>query len=225
MVSPVMPKVGLEPTRPFGHRILSPARLPVPPLRRQTQDSEVGSNHSGHGDVCSCRTRGEGGYFALASGRASSTKEEGLLRKKPLLAILPIAVAAVGLSIAGAASGKTGPAAVSKLPSSSCSPIFYKGSGSPRYLIASDLPLQGAGRAQPLSMVKAIQYVMEKQFNFRAGTYTVGYQSCDDATAQQGGWATEKCTANARAYAQMTGACSPCWGRSTRDVPSSRSRS
>ena len=42
---------------------------------------------------------------------------------------------------------------------------------------------------------------MEKQFKFRAGTFTVGYQSCDDATAQQGGWATEKCTANARAYA------------------------
>jgi branched-chain amino acid transport system substrate-binding protein len=117
------------------------------------------------------------------------------------LAIVPIAVAAVGLSVAGAASGKTGPTAASKLPSSSCSPIFYKGSGTPRYLIASDLPLQGAGRAQPLSMVKAIQYVIEKQFNFRAGTYTIGYQSCDDATAQQGGWATEKCTANARAYA------------------------
>ena len=122
------------------------------------------------------------------------------MRKKPLLAILPIAVAAVGLSVAGAASGKTGPTAVSKLPSSSCSPIFYKGSGSPQYLIASDLPLQGAGRAQPLSMVKAIQYVLEKQFKFRAGTFRVGYQSCDDATAQQGGWATEKC-GRARAYA------------------------
>jgi branched-chain amino acid transport system substrate-binding protein len=123
------------------------------------------------------------------------------LKKKPFLAIVPIAIAAVGLSVAGAAAGKTGPTVASKLPSSSCSPIFYKGSGTPRYLIASDLPLQGAGRAQPLSMVKAIQYVIEKQFNFRAGTYTLGYQSCDDATAQQGGWATEKCTANARAYA------------------------
>ena len=29
-----MPEVGLEPTRPCGHRILSPARLPIPPLRR-----------------------------------------------------------------------------------------------------------------------------------------------------------------------------------------------
>src|SRR5436190_17378865 len=28
-------EVGLEPTRPCGHRILSPARLPVPPLGQQ----------------------------------------------------------------------------------------------------------------------------------------------------------------------------------------------
>jgi branched-chain amino acid transport system substrate-binding protein len=118
------------------------------------------------------------------------------------LAILPIAVAAVGLSVAGSASaGKTGPTAVSTLPASSCSPVFYKGAGSPQYIIASDLPLQGAGRAQPLSMVKAIQYVLEKQYKFKAGTFRIGYQSCDDATAQQGGWATEKCTSNARAYA------------------------
>src|SRR5881275_2088389 len=29
----MMPKVGLEPTRGCPHRILSPARLPVPPFR------------------------------------------------------------------------------------------------------------------------------------------------------------------------------------------------
>ncbi len=32
--SKLVPEEGLEPTRPCGHRILSPARLPVPPLRR-----------------------------------------------------------------------------------------------------------------------------------------------------------------------------------------------
>jgi len=121
--------------------------------------------------------------------------------KKPLLAVIPIAAAAVGLVVAGAAVGKTGPSSVTTLPSSSCSPIFYQGSGKPQFLIASDLPLQGAGRAQPLSMIKAIQYVLSKQYKFTAGKYKVGYQSCDDSTAQQGGWAPEKCTANARAYA------------------------
>jgi hypothetical protein len=29
----MVPEEGVEPTRPCGHRILSPARLPVPPLR------------------------------------------------------------------------------------------------------------------------------------------------------------------------------------------------
>src|SRR3990172_8898548 len=30
----VVPEEGVEPSRPCGHGILSPARLPVPPLRR-----------------------------------------------------------------------------------------------------------------------------------------------------------------------------------------------
>ena len=31
----MVPEVGLEPTRPFGHQILSLARLPIPPLRHE----------------------------------------------------------------------------------------------------------------------------------------------------------------------------------------------
>ncbi len=31
----VMPKVGFEPTRPYGHYALNVARLPIPPLRRE----------------------------------------------------------------------------------------------------------------------------------------------------------------------------------------------
>src|SRR5688572_14794960 len=38
---PWMPKVGLEPTRPRGQRILSPPRLPVPPLRPATRMVEA----------------------------------------------------------------------------------------------------------------------------------------------------------------------------------------
>src|SRR5207244_2127219 len=50
-------------------------------------------------------------------------------------------------------------------------------------------------------MTEAIKFVL-KQHNFKAGKYKVGYQSCDDATAQAGKWASEKCSANANAYAQ-----------------------
>jgi hypothetical protein len=34
----VVPGIGIEPTRPCGHRILSPARLPVPPARHGFQE-------------------------------------------------------------------------------------------------------------------------------------------------------------------------------------------
>ena len=34
-------------------------------------------------------------------------------------------------------------------------------------------------------MMEAIRFVLERR-DFRAGQYTVGYQSCDDSTAQAG---------------------------------------
>jgi len=89
---------------------------------------------------------------------------------------------------------------VTALPASSCSSIYYEGSGSPEVLIASDLPLQGAGRAQTTEMVQAIKFAL-KQRNFTAGGKQIGYQSCDDSTAQQGGWDSAKCASNGRAYA------------------------
>jgi branched-chain amino acid transport system substrate-binding protein len=118
---------------------------------------------------------------------------------KPFLAIVPVVGAAIALAVAGSATGSA--SHVSTLPSSSCGPVFYKGSGSPQYLIASDLPLQGAGRAQLIAMQQSIQFVLEKQFNFKAGKFTVGYQGCDDSTAQTGAWDSAKCSSNARAYA------------------------
>ncbi len=121
------------------------------------------------------------------------------MKKKPLLAVVPIAALVVGLAAASGAVGSS--SKFSALPSSSCGPVFYKGSGSPKFLIASDLPLQGAGRAQLLAMQQSIQFVLEKQFKFKAGNFTVGYQGCDDSTAQTGAWDSAKCSSNARAYA------------------------
>ena len=111
-------------------------------------------------------------------------------------------VAVIGLALgAAAAAGPLSSSGASTLPSSSCGPLFYKGSGSPQYIIATDLPLQGAGRAQLLAMQQAVQFVLEKQYKFKAGKYSVGYQGCDDSTAQTGAWDPAKCSSNARAYA------------------------
>jgi branched-chain amino acid transport system substrate-binding protein len=101
----------------------------------------------------------------------------------------------------GTTGGGGGGGKVSALPASSCSDIYYEGSGSPQYLIASDLPLQGSGRTQTVQMTQAIKFIL-KQSNFKAGSYTVGYQSCDDSTAQAGKWDSGKCSANGNAYAQ-----------------------
>jgi branched-chain amino acid transport system substrate-binding protein len=112
-----------------------------------------------------------------------------------IAAIIGLALGAV--AIAGPNSSNS----ASTLPSASCGPVFYKGSGKPQYLIATDLPQQGTGRAQILAMQQAVQYVLEKQYKFKAGKFTVGYQACDDSTAQTGAWDPAKCSSNARAYA------------------------
>ena len=42
-------------------------------------------------------------------------------------------------------------------------------------------------------MTKAIGFTL-KQAGYKAGKYTVGYQSCDDSTAQAGKWDPAKCS-------------------------------
>ena len=75
-----------------------------------------------------------------------------------------------------------------------------RATGDPDYLIVSDLPLQGASRTQTLQIANAIRYELKKA-NYKAGDYNIGYQSCDDATAQAGKWDSGKCSQNANAYA------------------------
>ncbi len=120
-------------------------------------------------------------------------------------AIVGVAVAiAATLALVAAASSSVGrsaaPTSRQDLPSASCSKVVYGGSGSPQFLIASDFPLQGAAREQLKQMSKAIEFIL-KQHNYKAGKYTIGYQSCDDSTAQTGDWDSARCSANARAYA------------------------
>jgi branched-chain amino acid transport system substrate-binding protein len=105
------------------------------------------------------------------------------------------------LVLATVGSGGTSAKQASPLPASSCSPIVYKGSGSPKYLVASSLPLQGSGRTQTIEMTKAIQFILNGA-GWKAGAHTLGYQSCDDSTAQAGKWDSAKCSANANAYAR-----------------------
>jgi branched-chain amino acid transport system substrate-binding protein len=118
--------------------------------------------------------------------------------KKRILLGAFLACAAGAVVATGLASSSK--QAISVLPSSSCGPLQYKGSGSPQFIIASDLPLQGANRALTTEMARADAFILNQQ-GWKAGKYSIGFQSCDDSTAQAGGYDTAKCTANANAYA------------------------
>ena len=115
-----------------------------------------------------------------------------------------VASAAVALAVVAASSARVlgGGAGATPLPSSACSKLIYQGpGGTPQFIIASDLPLRGAGRAQNMEMTKAIEFVL-KQRGYRAGKYTVGYQSCDDSSARAAKWDSAKCASNAQQYAR-----------------------
>jgi len=107
----------------------------------------------------------------------------------------PSVAAAAGtawVSVAGAPSGDS-------LPASVCGPVLA-GGRKPDVLIVSDLPLQGAFSDATHVIPDAIRFVL-REHEFRAGSRTVGYQSCDDSTAQAGKYDFVKCVSNAKAYA------------------------
>ncbi len=114
--------------------------------------------------------------------------------------LVGLLIAAAALLAAGCGGSDSGGSAPEALPSSSCTAIEYEGDGNPDYIIASDFPLQGASRAQSEQIVAAIRQELSDR-NWQAGDYKIGYQSCDDATAQAAKWDSGKCSQNANAYA------------------------
>ena len=113
-----------------------------------------------------------------------------LKRKGVLLAGLVVAAFAL---VAAGCGGGGGGGAPEALPSSSCTGIEYKGDGDPDYIVASDFPLQGSSRTQTEQIVAAIRYELDQR-SWKAGDYNIGFQSCDDATAQAGKWDSGKCS-------------------------------
>jgi branched-chain amino acid transport system substrate-binding protein len=109
-------------------------------------------------------------------------------------------VVAASALVAAGCGGDSGGGAPEALPSSSCTAIEYKGDGDPDYLVASDMPLQGSSRFQTEQINAAIRYQLEQQ-DWKAGDYNIGFQACDDATAQAGKWDSGKCSQNANNYA------------------------
>lgn len=121
-------------------------------------------------------------------------------KKVSLLALVVVAGAATALVAGFSGTARSATSGVTPLPSSSCGPVVYKGSGAPDFIVASDLPLQGAIRHQTVQISRAILWDLANR-GWKAGNLKIGYQSCDDSTAQTGGWDSAKCATNARLYA------------------------
>jgi branched-chain amino acid transport system substrate-binding protein len=108
----------------------------------------------------------------------------GLLAATVVLSVMAAAVSARPVSSSSAAG----------LPNTCSKPV-----GTGDYVIASDLPLQGALRPLTTEIVKAVQLEL-KQMNYKIGKWTVQYVSCDDSTAAKGSWDPQTCTNNANSY-------------------------
>ena len=83
-----------------------------------------------------------------------------------------------------------------------CTSVEFAENGSPRFLIVSDLPLQGPPSLVPsLQFSDAVRFVLARH-DYRAGRYSVGYQSCDvSSVASIVGGTPATCRRNARAFA------------------------
>jgi branched-chain amino acid transport system substrate-binding protein len=114
------------------------------------------------------------------------------MMKKFTVALALVALVAAmttASSVARTTSGKR----ISGLPNT------CKTFGNGKYVIASDLPLQGALRPLTVQIVAAIRLQL-KQSKFMIGDKTITYASCDDSTAAKGSWDSQTCTNNANAY-------------------------
>ena len=87
------------------------------------------------------------------------------------------------------------------LPATVCGDVIYEGRGTPDLLLVSDLPLKGDPRASTRPIAQGIELAL-RQRDFEAGGYTVGYQSCDSATAQAGISDVLRCATNVKAFAR-----------------------
>jgi branched-chain amino acid transport system substrate-binding protein len=109
-------------------------------------------------------------------------------------------VTLAGANGSPAAETSARPGGLAGVRGADCRPVVFAGTGRPDALVVSDLPLQGPLRADTLPMSQAVALTL-KRHGFRAGRFSVGYQSCDDSTAEAGYSDPLRCRRNARAYA------------------------
>src|SRR5215831_3769125 len=89
-----VPGAGVEPARPFGHRILSPARLPIPPSRPAAQSVQAREGLTGSPEALPGLDRGRRVRAERGVCTADRVKE-GSMRNARTRVLAGLAVLAV----------------------------------------------------------------------------------------------------------------------------------
>ena len=177
---------------------------PEPRLLQRTIDVGAGVTDVayGHGSVWALNSlRGTVSRIDPETNRVATTVRLGNTPRQIAVGSAGVWVTVAGPAGAPLAAAADAPRGGPALPATTCGRVFYGGSGVPDRLIVSDMPLRGGGALPTPQMSEAIAYVL-RQRGFRAGRLRVGYQSCDDSTAQAGIFDDAKCAANAKLYAK-----------------------
>jgi DNA-binding SARP family transcriptional activator/ABC-type branched-subunit amino acid transport system substrate-binding protein len=171
-----------------------PLEIGSDPVSLAAAGSAVWVADSGDGTLARIDSADNSVYRTVVGGSPFAVAAE---RDRVWLTVQPGLVARTGGVPAPLASGAA--TSLHALPPSICSPVY--GEGKPDLLIAADLPLTGyGGDALTLQMSNAIRFVLAGH-HYRAGRFAVGYQLCDDSSAQTGSWTTTTCRRNARTIA------------------------
>src|SRR3954470_19162052 len=196
-----------RPRRSRRRRMPSRRRPPSALRRRQENGARSGSTEPSRGLSARARYHLERSVtiklalsplvFMLSVNSPDPPDPGGRVKKRIYAGAGASALIAI-VALAATVSGAFARSGATPLPASSCSAIQ---NSSGQILVASDLPLEGSGRAQTTQMTRAIKFIFSRH-GWKAGKYSIAYQSCDDATAQAGKWDSGKCSANANAYAQ-----------------------
>ena len=159
-----------------------------------------------HPRIRSIDVRGRPFFVSYGDGAAwTADYQDGVLARVDARtnAVTRVRIEAAQALAVGAGSAWVSVAGVTRagtLPPAACTPV-ESGGATPDVLIASDLPLQGSDADVPRGLADAIRWVL-KDHGFHAGRYVVGYQSCDESTAQTGAFERRRCAANATAFAR-----------------------
>lgn len=121
-----------------------------------------------------------------------------IFRLAKTLGISALLLTAIAVFAFGGSGAATAP--VTPVGSSACGPLQFGEQGTPEAIVVSDLPLQGDSKQRSAQMNDAIRLVLEGA-NWQAGEVKVGFQACDDSSAETGLWTKAQCQANANAYA------------------------